>query len=320
VPAKKTSLVSFVMPVRNEEQHLASAVESVLTQELPQGYKAQLVLSVAPSTDATKAIAEELASKHKELTVVSNPSGLTSAGLNLAIAESAGEIVIRVDAHSELQPGYVLEALRVLELDPKVGNVGGVMLAEGKTDFEKAVAWAYRSPWGLGGGKFHVGGEAGEVETVYLGSFRKEALLAAGLYDETVVRGQDWELNQRLRETGWKIYFTPSMQAKYRPRKNLAQLATQFYRTGLWRGKLSRDGFPNINLKYLAPPLLVLATVFVVPLWVYLFVVAGITSTARNIEQNSRTWLLAVLPTMHYLWGIGFILGFVFPSLARPGE
>jgi len=65
---------------------------------------------------------------------------------------------------------------------------------------------------------------------------------------------------------------------------------------------------------------LVLATVFVVPLWVYLFVVAGITSTARNIEQNSRTWLLAVLPTMHYLWGIGFILAFVFPSLARPGE
>jgi glycosyltransferase involved in cell wall biosynthesis len=313
-------MVSFVMPVRNEEQHLASAVESVLAQELPKGYKAQIVLAVAPSSDATEAIAKELATKHKELRVVQNPSGLTSAGLNLAINSSTGEVAIRVDAHSELQPGYVLEAIRVLELDPKVGNVGGVMLAEGKTDFEKAVAWAYRSPWGLGGGKFHVGGEAGEVETVYLGSFRREALIAAGLFDESIVRGQDWELNQRLRKAGWKVFFTPNMKAEYRPRKNLAQLAEQFYRTGLWRGKLSREGFPNINLKYLAPPALVLATVFVVPLWVYLLLVVVVALSATELNSKPRNWLLAVLPTMHYLWGIGFLLGFAIPSLARPGE
>jgi succinoglycan biosynthesis protein ExoA len=320
VPVAKSTLVSFVMPVRNEEQHLASAVESVLAQELPKGYKPQIVLAVAPSSDATEELAKQLAKKHPELLVIKNPSGLTSAGLNLAIQKAAAHTVIRVDAHSELQPGYALEAIRVLELDPKVGNVGGVMLAEGRTDFEKAVAWGYRSRFGLGGGKFHIGGEAGEVDTVYLGSFRKSALTEAGLYDESIVRGQDWELNQRLRSKGWKVFFTPNMQAKYRPRKNLAQLAEQFYRTGLWRGKLSRDGFPNINLKYLAPPALVLATLFVFPFWVYLGFVAVVALSAKELDSRSRTWLLATLPTMHYLWGIGFLLGFAFPSLARPGE
>lgn len=320
MPAKKSTIISFVMPVRNEEAHLRDAVASVLSQQIPTGYKTEIVLAIAPSSDRTQQIADELKASNSKIKIVSNPSGMTSAGLNLAIAASAGETIIRVDAHSELQPGYVQEALRVLELDPTVGNVGGVMAAEGKTDFEKAVAWAYRSRYGLGGGKFHIGGEAGEVETVYLGVFRKSVLVEAGVFDESVVRGQDWELNQRIRAKGHKIWFTPLMQAKYRPRSNLAALAGQFYRTGLWRGKLSRKDFPNIALKYLAPPALVILTLFWVPLWVYLFLVAGITASATDLESNSKPWLLVVLPTMHYLWGIGFILGFLFPSLAKAGE
>ena len=320
MPAKKSTVISFVMPVRNEEAHLEKAFHSVFAQELPKGYSAELVLAIAPSTDRTREIADRLAKESSSVQIVENPSGLTSAGLNLAITESKGEIVVRVDAHSELQPGYVLEAVRVLERDTSVGNVGGVMAAEGKTDFEKAVAWAYRSRYGLGGGKFHVGGEAGEVETVYLGVFRRSVLVEAGMFDESVVRGQDWELNQRIRAKGHKIWFTPLMQAKYRPRSNLLQLASQFYRTGMWRGKLSRKDFPKIALKYLAPPALVILTLFWVPLWVYLFVVMGIVATAHDLQANSKPWLLVVLPTMHYLWGIGFILGFLFPSLAKAGD
>jgi glycosyltransferase involved in cell wall biosynthesis len=309
--------VSFVIPVRKEEAYLRDAVASVLAQALGRR-KREIILAIGPSEDRTKQISEELAARHKEVRVISNPSGLTSAGLNLAINASLGEVIVRVDAHSELQPNYVLSALEVLKEKPEVGNVGGVMAAEGKTDFQKAVAWAYRSPVGLGGGKFHTGGEAGEVETVYLGVFRKSALIEAGLFDESVVRGQDWELNQRLREKGWIVYFTPSMQAKYYPRSSLIDLAAQFFRTGLWRGKLSRKDFPNISLKYLAPPLLVILSLFWVPLWVYLLGIAFVALGAKGL--GSAAWyLMAVLPTMHYTWGIGFMLGILFPKLAKVG-
>ena len=319
MPAKKTSVVSFVMPVRNEEQHLASAVESVLAQELPKGYKAQLVLAVGPSSDATDSIARELETKHKELSVVDNPSGLTSAGLNLAINNSEGDVIVRVDAHSKLTPGYVLTAIEALNSNPKIGNVGGVMKAEGDDDFTKAVAWAYTSRYGLGGGKFHVGGEAGVVDTVYLGVFRRQALLDAGLFDQGVVRGQDWELNQRIKAKGWLVWFDPRLQVIYKPRSSWGSLASQFFKTGLWRGKLSRKDFPNISLRYLAPPALVVLTLFWVPLWVYLALVGVIAYTSKN-AHSTKLWLLIVLPTMHLTWGVGFILGILFPSLAKSGD
>lgn len=319
MPAKKTNVVSFVMPVRNEEQHLASAVESVLAQELPKGYKSQLVLAVGPSSDATGSIAKELATNHKELSVVENPSGLTSAGLNLAINNSEGDVIVRVDAHSKLTPGYVLTAIEILNSNTKIGNVGGVMKAEGDDDFTKAVAWAYTSRYGLGGGKFHVGGEAGVVDTVYLGVFRRQALLDAGLFDPGVVRGQDWELNQRIKAKGWLVWFDPRLQVIYKPRSSWGLLAKQFFKTGLWRGKLSRKDFPNISLRYLAPPALVVLTLFWVPLWVYLAMVGVIAYTSKN-AHSTKLWLLIVLPTMHLTWGVGFILGILFPSLAKSGD
>lgn len=320
MPAKKSTVVSFVMPIKNEEKHLASAVRSIYEQQLPTGYTTEVILAIAPSSDATDLVAASLIKEHPGLQVVANPSGLTSAGLNLAINQSSGEVIVRVDAHSDLKPGYVMAAITELNRDPKIGNVGGLMAAEGETDFEKAVAWAYRSRYGLGGGKFHLGGEAGEVETVYLGVFRRAAIIAAGLFDESVVRGQDWELNQRIRSHGYKVYFTSMMQARYRPRSTVAQLISQFYRTGLWRGKLSRKDFPNIALKYLAPPALVILTLFWVPLWAYLFVVALIALSAKDIPGAVKLRLLLVLPAMHYSWGIGFWLGLAFPSLAKAGE
>ena len=149
MPTKKSNVVSFVMPIKNEEKHLASAVQSIYEQQLPKGFSAEVILALAPSSDKTEAIAQGLLKSYKNLHLVPNPSGLTSAGLNLAISKSSGETIVRVDAHSALEPGYVMAALAELERDPKIGNVGGVMAAEGETDFEKAVAWAYHSRYGL---------------------------------------------------------------------------------------------------------------------------------------------------------------------------
>lgn len=312
-----SKLISFVMPVLNEEKYLERAVRSVFEQELPVGYSAEFIVALGPSTDRTNQVAKRLQEQFADLVLVDNPAGTTSVGLNLAINKSRGEIVVRVDAHSQLTAGYVKQAVEILESNKDLGNVGGQMLAEGETNFEKAVAWAYKSPYGLGAAKFHVGGEAGAVDTVYLGVFRKSALLEAGLFDESVIRGQDWELNQRIRGKGYTIWFDPRLKVVYRPRSNLLALAKQFFKTGVWRGKLSRDDFPRISLRYLAPPTLVIGSVLYLPGQIYILVVLFVAFTAANLSARGKLWLVAVLPTMHYLWGIGFILGFLFPSIAK---
>jgi len=130
--------VSFVMPVLNEQDYLAIAVESVLGQKTPG--KKQLVLALGPSTDKTNKIAESLAKKYRTLILIENPTGLTATGLNLAIEKSSYETIIRVDAHSELSDNYAASAVKILNTTG-AANVGGMMIAKGRTAFQKAVAF-----------------------------------------------------------------------------------------------------------------------------------------------------------------------------------
>lgn len=305
----KLRSVSYVMPVLNEEKYLRKAVESILSQKFPG--QIEIVLALGPSTDRTNEIARELQAEYL-LTLVDNPTGTTSAGLNLAIAQASNEVIVRVDAHSKLSRGYTQLAVQVLN-DTKAANVGGLMKAVGETPFQKAVAWAYMSRIGLGGGAFHVGAEAGPAESVYLGVFRKSTLQRLGGFDEKVIRGQDWELNLRLREAGELVWFDPRLEVEYHPRSSWSKLAKQFFETGIWRGTLTRRNPKAASLRYFAPPVLVLSSLLVVPAAVYLLAILVVALRAEKLSLAVRLCLWLVLPTMHYAWGLGFIRGFLAP-------
>src|SRR5687767_7554580 len=204
------------MPVLNEERHLEAAILRVLNQDYPG--ELEVILAVGPSSDRTDEIAKALAGADPRIRVVDNPAARTPAGLNLGIAASKHEIIVRVDGHGELTDGYIKRAVELLD-ETGAANVGGVMDAQGTTPFEEAVAVAYTTRLGLGGSAFHLAeSPAAEAETVFLGVFRKEALVAVGGFDESMHRAQDWELNYRLRSRGHKIWFSLHLRVTYRPR------------------------------------------------------------------------------------------------------
>jgi hypothetical protein len=245
--------VSYVVPVLNEAARLPGAVAAALAQEYdgPQ----EVVVSVAPSTDGTEEVARALAASDPRVHVVANPATDIPSGLNRAVEASHGEVVVRVDAHSELPLGYTRRMVTAL-LEAGAANVGGVMLARGRTPFQESVARAYNSGLGLGGGVHHAGSEAGPAETAYLGVFRRAALLDVGGYDETLRRGEDYELNQRLRATGHEVWFVPGVEVTYWPRDRWGPLARQMWATGVWRGELVRRHRATA-LRYLAAPAVV---------------------------------------------------------------
>ena len=328
--------VSYVMPVLNEVTHVRAAVDSLLNQDYEGPF--EVTLALGPSMDGTTQLVEELAAVDGRIHVVDNVVGSTPAGLNLAIRASQYPVVVRVDAHSVLPPDYARIAVETI-LETGADNVGGLMDAQGTTAFERAVARAYGSRIGLGGTKLHVGGEAGKAETVYLGVFRRDRLLEVGLFDEGIKRGQDWELNRRLRSTGGTVWFTPRLKVTYRPRPNLYRLARQFVSTGVWRGELARR-FPASNgVRYFVPPAMVLGVTvglilgivgivqaavgatpwlligFAAPLFYILIVIVSALLWGRRDGFRSFLWFLVVLPCIHFCWGIGFLLGFL--SLSR---
>ena len=311
--------VSFVMPVLNEEKHLEAAVLSIFQQEGMKKDQIEVILALGPSTDQTNKVAEALKST-LPVKLVQNPTGKTPAGLNLAIKAASNPVIVRVDAHSELSPDYTSLALQILN-ETGAANVGGVMKAEGFSPFQRAVAWGYGSRLGLGGGLYHIGGSAGPSDSVYLGVFRHEILEKLGGFNEKMVRGQDWELNLRIRNSGEVVWFDPRLQVTYHPRSSMKNLIKQFFDTGSWRAELTRSHLARANLRYFAPPAMVLVslsgliaglfglTLGFIPLAGYLSVVLLAAILNKKLRTLDRFALLAVLPAMHFSWGIGFIAG-----------
>lgn len=310
-----TPAISVILPVLNEEEHLDGAVRSILSQKYLGAI--EVILALGPSHDRTNEIATELSRNDSRIVLVENPSGRTAAGLNLALGKSQSPVVVRVDGHAQIPDDYFALVVEILNATGAV-NVGGLMAAVGITPFEKAVAGAMRSPLGVGASRFHTGGGAGEVDTVYLGAFRREALVAIGGFDERFTRAQDWELNFRLRENGGIVYFDPRLHVTYRPRPSVHALAKQYFEYGRWRRVVSRRHLGTINYRYLAPPLALTGFLFslltglfihrslLIPAGIYIFFIAA-ASLRIGSSWKERFLLLVVLPTMHFSWGAGFI-------------
>jgi succinoglycan biosynthesis protein ExoA len=327
--------ISVVMPVRNEERHLLESVRSVLGQDYPG--EIELILAVGPSRDRTAELAERMAAADSRITVIPNPTGRIPCALNAAIKASRHSIVARVDGHALLPPGYLRTAMAVLE-ETGADDVGGIMAAVGVTRFQRAVAWAMTSSAGVGASRFHTGGQPGPADTVYLGVYRRASIERVGGYDETYQRAEDWEMNHRIRLAGGLIWFYPGLRVTYRPRATVRALGTQYFHYGRWRRVVARQHAGTINLRYLAPPVAVLAMAagivaglaglaaggslrwlalgFVIPAG-YLAGILAVTATAaRQLPLPVLARLPAVLATMHVSWGVGFLTS---PRSLMPG-
>lgn len=306
------------MPILDEERYLAEAVSSVLAQDYPG--ELEVVVALGPSTDGTTRVAGELAAAEPRIVLVDNPSGSTPAGLNAALRVARHQLVARVDGHIRLPEHYLSTAVRVLATTD-AANVGGQAVPQGVEPMQRAIGVAMRSRLGMGGARFRVGGSTGPADTVFPGVYRREWLERLGGFDERHQRGQDWELNLRIRRAKGTVWFTHDLDVGYSPRGSLRALGRQFFRTGQSRRGLVRQYPDTASPRYLAPPL---ATVAIAvgtvggllwwPLWLvpggY---VAAVTAGGLLLGAPDGVAVAVRVPpalaTMHLSWGLGYLLG-----------
>jgi succinoglycan biosynthesis protein ExoA len=315
LPADPT--VSVVVPARQSAATIGAALAAVLRQDPPVD---EVVVAVGPSTDGTSEVVADVARQDARVRLVDNPTGTTPAALNAAIAATSGQVVVRVDAHAVLPAGYVRRAVDALR-ETGAGNVGGRQLPVGDTPFGRAVAAAMRSPLGAGGAAYRTGTTPGEVDTVYLGVFRREALEAVGGFDPRFVRNQDAELNLRLRRAGFSVWFDPTMEVDYRPRSSVRALASQYFQYGRWRRRTGREHPGSLGARQLAAPAAVVVLAGAAgasalardarPLAAvgggYLAVLLGGGVRVAGVRDGGPAAL--ALATMHLSWGVGFLVG-----------
>ncbi|MEO7006320.1 MAG: glycosyltransferase family 2 protein [Terrimesophilobacter sp.] len=325
--------VSYVMPVLNEAGYIENAVNTVLGQDYDGDQ--ELILALGPSTDATDEIVAQLTARDPRIVCVHNPNTDIPYGLNLAIKRAKHPVIVRVDAHSELEPGYTTRAVQTLQRTG-AANVGGLMKARGKTRFQTATARAYNSRFGLGGAAYHDGAAEGPAESAYLGVFRREVLTEVDYYDESLRRGEDWELNLRIRAAGHQVWFDPALVVTYWPRESWTKLVRQFIATGAWRGELVRRYAARNPWRFFAPPVLTVAVLLSIvaiilqltgvltgwlalvawlvysgPIAYLIFLIVVALTADHSAAWRDRLLFLLVLPTMHLSWGLGFLIGVV---------
>lgn len=320
--------VSYVIPVLNDAQALARSITAVLAQDYPG--EQEVVVAVAPSTDGTAEVAMGYATRDARVRVVDNPDTDIPVGLNRAIEAAGGDVIVRVDAHSELPAGYTQRMVDALR-STGATSVGGVMMARGTSPFQAAVAHAYNSGLGLGGGAYHSGAVEGRAESAYLGVFRRDILDALGWYDESLRRGEDYELSQRIVAAGHLIWFLPDVMVGYSPRSTWQALARQMYATGVWRGEIVRRA-RKTSLRYLAAPcvlaglaasaLVGVAQLGGLPPWpwsvahlaplAYAGFLGFVATSLKGGSWSARLRSAGVVGAIHLTWGAGFLKGITF--------
>jgi succinoglycan biosynthesis protein ExoA len=325
--------VSVVAPMYNEADHIEAVVADIAAQD----YDGELEFLVADggSSDGSVELLQAAAARHGiPVRVLDNPDRWVSHGLNACLRVATGELVIRIDCHSRYPSDYVRRCVEVAA-ETGADNVGGLLVARGRTPTQRAVACAMSSPFGGIGWTRHGDAQRVEVDTVPFGAFRADAFRRVGLFDESLVRNQDDEFNLRLRRAGGRIVRDPSITLEYTPRGTFRGLFRQNYEYGRWKVPVMLKHRRVLSMRSLAPAALVASVLLLTVLSIVThhalaFLLGEIATYAAGavafavlaIRSSGESWrllprLVAAFPTIHVAYGLGMAAGFVRAAFAR---
>lgn len=322
--------VSIIVPCRNELRTIRSFIDCIAQQDFT-GLGVEVLVADGQSDDGTRDVIQKYALISPYVRFIDNPGRLVSSGLNLALHQATGEIVIRMDVHTYYAPTYVRECVCAL-VESGAQNVGGPARTSPEGYLGRAIAAAYASAFSCGGARFHETSYEGYVDTVTYGCWWKRTLEELGGFDETLVRNQDDELNLRIIRSGGRIWQTPRIQSWYRPRSSLRTLALQYFQYGYWKVAVIRKHRSVASLRHLVPAAFVVLVVLglvgtflhlidpvhwsgvtkmflLIATFYWCCNVIACVQTAFSRGLALLPALLIVFPTYHLSYGVGFLAG-----------
>jgi len=255
--AMSTPKVSVIVPMRNEQDHIAKCLGSLLAQSYPTSSYEVIVVD-GRSSDLSKELVESVCAEHSNLRCLDNPAAIAPCAMNIGIRRARGEIIIRADGHNVYPPDYIENCVRCLEATG-ADNVGGpwITVPANNSIGARLVAGILTSSFGVGDSKFRTGSIEGYVDTVPFGAFRRELFGRIGMYNEKLVRNQDVDLNARIRKSGGKIYQTPKLTTEYHPVAGFWQFIALTFRTSQWHFFSCKENGSSLRLRHYAPVLFV---------------------------------------------------------------
>jgi succinoglycan biosynthesis protein ExoA len=327
--------VTVIIPCRNEERTIGLVLDALNRQTYPRE-RMEIIAADGRSADGTRRMIRDFHAAHPRWTLrlIDNPGLTAPAALNAGLRASAGEIVVRMDAHAVPDPEYVEQCVRALE-QTRCEAVGGrwEILPGAPGPVARAIAAAAGSPFGAGGVRYRTGGQPGEVDTVPFGAFRRGVFDRVGFFNEQVPVNEDYEFFYRLRASGGRVYFSPAIRTQYIARAGLRELTAQYYSYGHQKAVMLSFHPRSVRIRQLIPAAFTAflaagtaGAVLARPLAIMLgavLAVYGAFSALFSVRETARRKDPAILPLlpivffgMHLSWGAGFWVGWM-ESLGR---
>ncbi len=308
--------ISVVCPVYNESKHIRTVLDFCIKAS---PVEKEVIFIDGNSTDQTCAIITEYIGLYPNIKLLHNDKRIVPFALNKAITKAQGDIIVRLDAHTDYSPDYfekIIETFSTTNAD----IVGGPMRIAKGNAVQDAIGYATSTFFGVGNSSFHFEDFEGFTDSVYLGAWKKSIFQTTGLFDELLKRNQDDEFHYRAKSQGFTIYQSPNIKSFYYPRNTFGKLFKQYFQYGLYKPLVLKKISSAISLRHLVPSLFVLYllslpffTIFhlnyaFAPLIMYLvtnLIFASISK--KGLLQILRiAWAYFII---HLSYGSGFLLG-----------
>jgi len=320
--------ISVIVPCFNEEKTIQLLLQAILDQNI-QPEKIELIIADAMSTDLTRTKIQEFAIRNPKLSIriVDNIKRTIPAAINAAALSAKGEFLIRLDAHSVPADDYIQNSIDLLR-SGIAQNVGGIweICPSNESCIAKAISRAAAHPFGAGDAGYRINAKSGFVDTVPFGAFKKADFIQLGGFDEDLLSNEDYEFNTRLRQKGGKVWLDTSIRSKYFARKNLSELAKQYWRYGFWKYRMLRKHPKSLRWRQAIPPIFVLSLIilgissfftpfariiFATGVGIYLLALLS-SSIIESVTKKDGCYLMMALAfaTIHFCWGGGFLYSY----------
>jgi glycosyltransferase involved in cell wall biosynthesis len=313
--------VSIIIPCRNEERFISKCLDSIIANEYPKD-QIEIIVVDGMSEDGTRAIVEGYADRYPFVGLLDNPLKITPTAMNIGIKNTRGEVIIRMDAHSEYPSHFISTCIECLD---RTGAdvVGGPVVTKpgAETLIARSIALATSHPFGVGNSKFRTSTKEGYVDTVPFGAYRRDVFDKVGLFDERLERNQDNEFSSRIVKNSGKIYFTPVLATSYYNQSTLKGLLKQALRTGFWNLATININIAAFRWRHFIPFIFVtvlvltgfLAVKYSLSQYAFLFLfvlyagIAIICSLQIALREGMR--YVCILPWVFFLYHVFYGLG-----------
>ena len=331
---ERTPPVSVIIPVRNEQEHLDRCLESVVSLDYPRD-RIEIMLVDGMSTDDTVRIIESWIEKDSRIRVLVNPKRAVSAGMNAGLRESRYDLILWMSGHAVLPPNYLRRCVETMS-ETTAAAVGGTLHTVASSSIGRINAFVLSNRFGVGGSACRVGRRPGWVPIVTMALYRKDAVLRAGGWDESLPRNQDNDLHNRMNQEGERSYLITDSSPLYLCRETFSGLLRQAWKNGYWNVMLTRMGRGGLQLRHFAPMLFVGCLLFlgiaslVFPPAFYLLAgilaIYGAAASAVSLIGGIRsrfTWQMPLLPfwflSLHLCYGLASWAALISPKFKPKG-